>query len=687
MSMNQNSSITIISWNIQSTNCGLTGSKFDDPEFCKIIENSQFTCLQEIRQPVTHPGYRVYNNTRNNDKYGGVCIMIRNSISRGVKRVHQPTDDVIACKLDKNFFGLNNDLYLVNSYIKPAYTSSITSNTCGLEILSALDDFITNLLNKGDVIMCGDFNARIGKECDFIINDQSGAESFVPLPDDYIPQNLRNRNSKDKNTNSYKKPFLELLINNKMHILNGRTLGDSIGDFTCIKHNGASVVDYFAISPDSSKYISHMSVQPFTPFSDHKPLHLKLTFSNFARSEYKQLHEAFDPAPPRYKTDLTSLADFSSIANNYGTENAVNDILSSQYDKETDETYRLNQDITKYIHEIANQCIRKTKVPLHSKSMPINRKPWFTPATRTAKQELLRATDIVSQFPDSDYLRKNFYRVKKTYRKLVDRNKEKFFDKLNTEIESGKVLNWAQFKKLKTHKATVPKFDSLDMENFENFFTKLYSNVHGTISQEKKAELSNKAEHLNNLGCTEQAQLILNCPIKLEEVVSTIATLKNGKSSSDDLISNEILKALPGSSIPLLVKLFNQCLDSGTYPWNNSIITPLHKKGCKSDPDNYRAVAVGSTVGKVFSTILLNRILQYKKDNNPDPHNQLGFSKGAQTYDHILTLQTITNKYKKLNKPVYAVFVDFRKAFDSVCREALFLKLAKFGIRGKCSKS
>ena len=113
---------------------------------------------------------------------------------------------------------------------------------------------------------------------------------------------------------------------------------------------------------------------------------------------------------------------------------------------------------------------------------PINKKPWFTTATREAKKELLRATDFFSQFPNSDYLRKNFYRVKKTYRTLVNKNKDRFFDKLNSDIESGKVLNWAQFKKLKNHKANVSKFDSLDMENFENFFKKLYSNVHGTIS-------------------------------------------------------------------------------------------------------------------------------------------------------------------------------------------------------------
>ena len=78
-----------------------------------------------------------------------------------------------------------------------------------------------------------------------------------------------------------------------------------------------------------------------------------------------------------------------------------------------------------------------------------------------------------------------------------------------------------------------------------------------------------------------------------------------------------------------------------------------------------------------------NRILSIKSKICPDPINQLGFSKGAQTFDHILTLKTIISKYKKLKQPVYAVFVDFRKAFDSVCREALFYKLANQGISGK----
>ena len=91
---------------------------------------------------------------------------------------------------------------------------------------------------------------------------------------------------------------------------------------------------------------------------------------------------------------------------------------------------------------------------------------------------------------------------------------------------------------------------------------------------------------------------------------------------------------------------------------------------------------MSSVIGKLFCTILLERLIKYRLKFNPDPPNQLGFTKNAQTYDHIFTMQTIASKYKKLKKRVYAVFVDFKKAFNSVCRQPLSLKLAKSGITG-----
>ena len=121
-----------------------------------------------------------------------------------------------------------------------------------------------------------------------------------------------------------------------------------------------------------------------------------------------------------------------------------------------------------------------------------------------------------------------------------------------------------------------------------------------------------------------------------------------------DKISNAIIKYLDSENVSFLTKLFNFCLDQGEYPWNISVITPLHKKGSKDDPDNYRAIAVSSVIGKLFSTILLNRLISFRQINCPDPPNQLGFTKGAQTYDHILTMQTIASKYRKLKTKVYA---------------------------------
>ena len=74
-------------------------------------------------------------------------------------------------------------------------------------------------------------------------------------------------------------------------------------------------------------------------------------------------------------------------------------------------------------------------------------------------------------------------------------------------------------------------------------------------------------------------------------------------------------------------------------------MTPLHKKGNVYDPNNYCAIAVASNLGKLFPGILLNRLIKFKSEVNPDTPNQLGFYKVAQTADHILTLSTCIEKY------------------------------------------
>ena len=157
------------------------------------------------------------------------------------------------------------------------------------------------------------------------------------------------------------------------------------------------------------------------------------------------------------------------------------------------------------------------------------------------------------------------------------------------------------------------------MEYFNDFFANLNSNVHYTMTSEK------------SISCwwTQKNQW------KYYPIWSTISI----KQSNYDWWNfschcNEILKCLFEINFKLLSKAFNQCLDTCTYPRNNSIITPLHKKECTTNPDNYKVDAVSSIIGKNL--------------HRPDPINQLGFARGAHTYDHILTLNTIPSKYKRI---------------------------------------
>ena len=166
--------------------------------------------------------------------------------------------------------------------------------------------------------------------------------------------------------------------------------------------------------------------------------------------------------------------------------------------------------------------------------------------------------------------------------------------------------------------------------------------------------------------------------------------LRQVKITAEDQISNEMLKCLSTTGLEAMRKIFNLCLSMGIYPWNTSIITPIHKSGNTKNPDNYRAIAVGICLGKVFSTILLDRLLTFRNTYCPDPVSQLGFTKDAQTNDHILTLKTIIDKYysKKTgkNKKLFACFVDLRKAFDNVNRAYLLDKIQRLQINGQFFK-
>jgi hypothetical protein len=178
---------------------------------------------------------------------------------------------------------------------------------------------------------------------------------------------------------------------------------------------------------------------------------------------------------------------------------------------------------------------------------------------------------------------------------------------------------------------------------------------------------------------------ICNSPITLEEIETHLKNLKNRKAAGADGFSGEFLKYVSDDLGQILYSLFNGIFDRGEWPtkWAEGIIHPVHKKASVNVTDNYRKITVMPVLGKVLESILNARLVFRNLSLELDDPLQFGFKANARTSDNLFILQSLINRQKFKNKPLYVCFVDFTKVFDYVNRYALYYKLMKRGMKGK----
>ena len=162
--------------------------------------------------------------------------------------------------------------------------------------------------------------------------------------------------------------------------------------------------------------------------------------------------------------------------------------------------------------------------------------------------------------------------------------------------------------------------------------------------------------------------------------------MKNGKSPGIDNILVEMIKASEHIIIHFLEVLLNKIFNSRYFPeiWTKAIIVPLHKKGHINDPDNYRGISLLSSLGKIYTYVLNERITKWANVMEKISENQAGFRQGYSVIDHIFTLSAIIEKTLcKKKRKLYVAFIDFKKAFDFVERNKLWSLLSSYGLNGK----
>ena len=168
----------------------------------------------------------------------------------------------------------------------------------------------------------------------------------------------------------------------------------------------------------------------------------------------------------------------------------------------------------------------------------------------------------------------------------------------------------------------------------------------------------------------------------MEELQGAIRCLRNHKAAGASGILPEMVKCGGAAFRECFLSLICKVWNEGSVPkaWKDADLVPIPKKGDLSICDNWRGIALLDVAGKVVGRLIQNR-LQVAEQELPD--SQCGFRRGRSCTDQIFSLLQITEKLYEHRKCGFILFIDLRKAYDSVPREALWRGLQCLGVPPK----
>ena len=313
--------------------------------------------------------------------------------------------------------------------------------------------------------------------------------------------------------------------------------------------------------------------------------------------------------------------------------------------------------------------------------------PWLTPSLRKSMETRDRQTEkIAAKSPEmwSAYSKQRNkvtkeirYSIQDYYKGLMEKNKgdpKKMWKTINRVLE--KDAKSTTLSSIEINGKTLTKErDVLEALNchFVSFGPKLARSIETRPSD-------NCSQHVTPVN-----EEMLFKPVDKKYVMNAINQLKNGKASGPDKITITLVKDASEFIAHPLMLIYNSSLANGVFPdiWKLARVTPIYKSGPKTDVNNYRPISVISVFSRMLERLTHDQLFDFLKINKSITCNQAAFRKLYSTITSLISGTDFWYENIDHSNVNLTIFLDLKKAFDTVDHGILLKKLSAYGIRGK----
>ena len=513
----------------------------------------------------------------------------------------------------------------------------------------------------GHVLLAGDFNARVGRR----------SQPWVAELGPGIPTQLQNT---DITVNDHGRKLLRLCEDTAMVLCTGRSPHDvpAQATFKARSNTQPSRLDHVLVDAELFHALHSCRVGPSRADSDHLPLELSLAFAALPPSV----------APPPASPMLPAWKWDGSLQDSYAQALQSTSCQAMLADSKAQAQACHHERASSQLHTALDTAAqtagfhRRRLRPCPAPALACY--PWFDSKCAALRLQFRQTKRLFPNSPAVKLLGRQYQTQLRHSR--AQHNQQQVAD-LSQLLKSNPRKFWQQ--------ARLPHMLLPTQLQHPSAWDGFIANL-----------TAPPAQHASQLPPPHTAQppvpaSSLNRPLTLSEVEIALQNLHNGRSPAmlgytSELLRYAKLSATPEDPAPAhllapcLLVLFNAAFSAGQVPqsWKSSLVTPIFKKGDATDTANYRPIAVGEPISRLYASILAQRLVQYTEEHQLRSPTQAGYRPELGTLHQGFALQHVIDKHRHARRPLYLCFVDLKSAYDKVQWPLLWQLLRRLGVHG-----